>query len=133
MFAVIAAGVGSGFQHGYNTGVLNAPINLIGNFILKVKRDRNAEASDAGKEMIYSIITSIFCVGGLIGALVSGIVGRVLGRKSSLIYNNILVFVAAALMGFAQTANSYEMLIVGRLIIGINCGQFRFQFHRFQH
>ena len=55
------------------------------------------------------------------GSLV-GFVSARLGRKGGLLLNNILVAVAALLMGFAQTANSFHMLIAGRLVIGINSG-----------
>merc|ERR1711881_196430 len=51
-----------------------------------------------------------------------GFVSSRLGRKGGLLLNNVLVAVAAVLMGFAQTANSFHMLIAGRLAIGINSG-----------
>lgn len=35
---------------------------------------------------------------------------------------NLLAFVAAVLMGFSKLANSFEMLILGRFIIGVYCG-----------
>ena len=38
--------------------------------------------------------------------------------------NNVVAFAGAALMGFSKMAGSYEMLIVGRLVIGINCGRY---------
>ena len=38
--------------------------------------------------------------------------------------NNALALLAAMLMGLSKVAWSYEMLIIGRVIIGINCGQF---------
>lgn len=44
------------------------------------------------------------------------------GRKGGLLLNNILVIVASIFEGAAKSAGSYEMLIVGRFLIGINCG-----------
>lgn len=35
---------------------------------------------------------------------------------------NILVFIAAALMGFSKLAASWEMLIIGRLVVGLYSG-----------
>lgn len=35
---------------------------------------------------------------------------------------NILAFVAAALMGFSKMAASWEMLIIGRLVVGLYSG-----------
>ena len=43
-------------------------------------------------------------------------------RKTGLLLNNILAAIGAALMLGAKYANSYEMLIAGRLVIGINSG-----------
>jgi MFS transporter, SP family, solute carrier family 2 (facilitated glucose transporter), member 1 len=39
-----------------------------------------------------------------------------------LLFNNLFAIIAAALMGFSEMAGSYEMLIAGRVFIGINCG-----------
>ena len=44
--------------------------------------------------------------------------------------NNVVAFAGAALMGFSKMAGSYEMLIVGRLVIGINCGRYMYYFIR---
>merc|ERR1719481_547156 len=51
-----------------------------------------------------------------------GFVSSRLGRKGGLLLNNVLVAVGAALMGLAKYAGSYQMLIAGRLVIGINSG-----------
>lgn len=42
--------------------------------------------------------------------------------KGGLLLNNVLVFVAAIFLGLAKTCRSYEMLIFGRFICGINSG-----------
>lgn len=35
---------------------------------------------------------------------------------------NVLAFIAAALMGFSKMARSWEMLIVGRFVVGLYSG-----------
>lgn len=35
---------------------------------------------------------------------------------------NLLAFVSSVLMGFSKLAKSFEMLILGRFIIGVYCG-----------
>ncbi len=45
-------------------------------------------------------------------------------RKRGLLLNNATGILGAALMAFSKAAQSYEMLIIGRLIIGFNCGTF---------
>lgn len=49
--------------------------------------------------LIYATAVSIFCFGGMIGGLMAGTIAEALGRKWAIILNNILVFVAALLMG----------------------------------
>ena len=72
--------------------------------------------------LIWAWIVAIFCIGGMMGGSLVGIISSRLGRKGGLLLNNILVLVATLLMGLAKTANSFQMLIAGRLVIGINAG-----------
>ncbi|CAG2162713.1 unnamed protein product [Oppiella nova] len=136
VFAISAAALGSSFQHGYNTGVVNAPQDLVQKFISEAHSERfhdlswnitsNSSASDGtGSDattvnLIYSIMVSIFCIGGMIGALLTSYVAEKFGRKGGLLWNNVFVFLAAGLMGFSKMCRSYEMLIMGRFFIGFN-------------
>lgn len=43
-------------------------------------------------------------------------------RKGGLLLNNVLGVGGACLMGFAKLAASYELLFIGRFLIGVNCG-----------
>ncbi len=89
-FAIAAGAFGSAFQHGYNTGVLNAPQKLITDWIgvcdnsTTTSADPN-DVSDAGSGdenckseatvvLIWSWIVAAFCVGGMIGGTVVGYV-----------------------------------------------------------
>ncbi|XP_065339001.1 solute carrier family 2, facilitated glucose transporter member 1-like isoform X2 [Cloeon dipterum] len=122
-FAIAAAALGSAFQHGYNTGVVNAPQKLIEEWISEVQHDRTGEVpSQANVTFIFSLAVSLFCVGGMLGGCITGLVADKFGRKGGLLINNVLVFAAAILMGAAKAAGSYEMLILGRFLIGINSG-----------
>ena len=56
------------------------------------------------------------------GGSMVGFISSRFGRKGGLLLNNVLVLVATLLMGLAQTAGSFQMLIAGRLVIGINSG-----------
>jgi MFS transporter, SP family, solute carrier family 2 (facilitated glucose transporter), member 1 len=40
-----------------------------------------------------------------------------------LLFNNILGIIGGLLMGLSKPAKSYEMIIVGRFVIGLNCGK----------
>lgn len=43
--------------------------------------------------------------------------------KGGLLLNNVLGIAGACLMGFTKVSHSYEMLFLGRFIIGLNCGK----------
>ncbi|XP_065584512.1 solute carrier family 2, facilitated glucose transporter member 1-like [Artemia franciscana] len=58
----------------------------------------------------------------MIGGSLTGFFAEKFGRKGGLIVNNIFAMIGAILEGFAYSARSYEMLIAGRIFIGINCG-----------
>merc|ERR1712004_173739 len=136
-FAIAAGAIGSSFQHGYNTGVLNAPEVMIKQWtksyvcpdaanetleILPGDEHSVNNACNVSVTFIWSFVVSIFCIGGMMGGSVVGVVSSRLGRKGGLLLNNILVVIGAVLMGTAKAAGSYHMLILGRLIIGINAG-----------
>lgn len=73
---------------------------------------------------IFSVIVSIFAIGGMVGGLLTASVARIWGSRGGLLRNNILIFAAAALLGFSQMAQSYQMLVIGRFIVGVNSGKF---------
>ncbi|XP_014612181.1 PREDICTED: solute carrier family 2, facilitated glucose transporter member 1-like isoform X1 [Polistes canadensis] len=123
IFAIAAAVLGSSFQHGYNTGVVNAPQELIENWISDIKMNRTGVPTNQSEvTVIWSIAVSIFCVGGMIGGSLVGFIADRFGRKGGLLLNNVLVLLTVLLEGFAKMARSYEMIIIGRLLIGINSG-----------
>ncbi|XP_075213581.1 facilitated glucose transporter protein 1-like isoform X2 [Lycorma delicatula] len=121
-FAIAASAFGSAFQHGYNTGVVNAPEGLIEDWIYDIGRNRTGSSDQSSVTLIWSVAVSIFCVGGMIGGAATGFVADKYGRKRGLLINNVFVLLAALLQGFSKWAGSYEMIIAGRFFIGINSG-----------
>lgn len=113
LYAVSAAVLGM-LQFGFNTGVINSPRELIIAFI-----NDNYE-NDAS--FLYSVIVSIFAVGGIIGCPLASWLQEKRGRKQALILNAAFGVIGALFMGFSELAKSVEMLIIGRFLIGVNCG-----------
>ncbi|RMZ95563.1 glucose transporter type 1 isoform X5, partial [Brachionus plicatilis] len=123
IFSLASAVIGSAFQFGYNTGVINAPGELIRQFINESHISRygsELSASTVGSLLAFTV--AVFAVGGCIGGLLNGFCADFFGRKKSLLLNNLLGILGALFMGFSKYANSYEMIIIGRFIIGLNCG-----------
>ncbi|XP_050536001.1 solute carrier family 2, facilitated glucose transporter member 1-like isoform X2 [Daktulosphaira vitifoliae] len=124
LFAIIASAFGAAFQHGYNTGVVNAPQTLIEEWIkgLLSSRSNGAPVEQSQVTIIWSIAVSIYCFGGMIGGLSTGAVSERFGRKGGLLVSNVLVIIAAILQGVSKTYASYELIVVGRFLLGINSG-----------
>ncbi|MEQ2282989.1 hypothetical protein AMECASPLE_006510, partial [Ameca splendens] len=72
--------------------------------------------------LIWSFTVSIFCIGGLLGSLMAGSLSSRFGRKHCLLLNNFLAIFGAILMLLSRTANSFEMIMVGRFFYGLNAG-----------
>lgn len=88
-FAIAAGAFGSAFQHGYNTGVLNAPQTLVMDWMMNCTMTQAEEGKEAEKVcvmteeegvLIWSWIVATFCVGGIIGGSAVGAVASGLGR-----------------------------------------------------
>uniref|UniRef100_A0A1A7XNN5 Solute carrier family 2 (Facilitated glucose transporter), member 1b n=1 Tax=Iconisemion striatum TaxID=60296 RepID=A0A1A7XNN5_9TELE len=122
MISIGAAVIGS-LQFGYNSGVINAPQKIIENFINETWYERYQEPISKGSlTVIWAISVSIFSVGGILASFTVGLFVNRLGRRNSMLAANVLAFIAAALMGFSKLASSWEMLIIGRFVIGLYSG-----------
>ncbi|KAF6206823.1 hypothetical protein GE061_018059 [Apolygus lucorum] len=117
VWSVLAASIGSGFQHGYNTGVLNAPQQVIETWMNSTLHLEKSELT-----VIWSATTSIMCIGGIIGGALTSVLSNGIGRRLTLILNNGIAIVAGLIMGCSKYADRPWMLILGRLVIGINAG-----------
>uniref|UniRef100_A0A8D3BN46 Major facilitator superfamily (MFS) profile domain-containing protein n=1 Tax=Scophthalmus maximus TaxID=52904 RepID=A0A8D3BN46_SCOMX len=123
MFSIYTPAVIGSLQFGYNTGVINAPQKIIEKFINETWFQRYEEQiTKTTLTAIWSVSVSIFSVGGILGSFSVGLFVNRLGRKNSMLVANILAFVSAALMGFSKMSSSWEMLIIGRFVIGLYSG-----------
>ncbi|XP_070548900.1 solute carrier family 2, facilitated glucose transporter member 3-like [Ptychodera flava] len=122
VFSTAAAVCGS-FQFGYNTGVINSPQMVIEDFINDTSMKRTGEPMPQDKiQFLWSVIVAIFAIGGMIGSLCAGAVANAMGRRGGMLFSDLFSIIGGLLMLLSKTASSYEMIIVGRLIIGFYCG-----------
>uniref|UniRef100_A0A8C7ZDD1 Solute carrier family 2 member 1a n=1 Tax=Oryzias sinensis TaxID=183150 RepID=A0A8C7ZDD1_9TELE len=120
--SVGTAVIGS-LQFGYNTGVINAPQNIIESFYNETWSSRFSEPiSQSALTALWSVSVAIFSVGGMLGSFSVGLFVNRFGRRNSMLMASALPFIAAAFMGFSKLAASFEMLIVGRFIVGLHSG-----------
>ncbi|XP_021268792.1 solute carrier family 2, facilitated glucose transporter member 11-like isoform X4 [Numida meleagris] len=127
LLAVCSVGIGGTFQYGYNVSIINAPTQHIHKFLNETWASRyHVELDPDLLTFLWSVIASVFSLGGLCGALIGGSMAIQLGRKGALLMNNVIAILAAILMGVSFPAGLFELLIVGRFLIGINSALRRF-------
>ncbi|KAG6933033.1 solute carrier family 2, facilitated glucose transporter member 11-like, partial [Chelydra serpentina] len=121
--AVCAVGIGGTFQYGYNVSIINAPTVHIHKFLNETWSSRyQMELNPSLLTLLWSVIASIFSLGGLCGAHIGGSMAIRLGRKGALLVNNFIAILASILMGISFPTGLFELLMVGRFLIGINTG-----------
>lgn len=115
--------IGGAFQAGYNISIVNAPTTYVMTFINQTWTERYESAiSEELLTLFWSIIVSIFTLGGLVGSWVGGTLAIKYGRKGALLLNNIFALLAAAFFGISYFSRTFELLIVARFLSGINGG-----------
>uniref|UniRef100_UPI003AAC8393 solute carrier family 2, facilitated glucose transporter member 1-like n=1 Tax=Centroberyx gerrardi TaxID=166262 RepID=UPI003AAC8393 len=124
LFSLSTAVIGS-LQFGYNTGVINAPEQKLRSFFNDTWMERYGEPISPGVcTIVWSFAVAIFSVGGMVGSFSVGVMANRFGRRRSMFLVNVLAVIGGLLMGFSTICSSYEMVIAGRLVIGLFCGLF---------
>ncbi|XP_061090992.1 solute carrier family 2, facilitated glucose transporter member 4-like [Conger conger] len=120
--SVFTAVLGS-LEFGYNIGVINAPQKII-------EQEYNATwihrystpIPKTTLTSLWSLSVAIFSVGGMLSSSCVGFISEWLGRRKAMLINNLLAFIGGAMMGLSKLCLSFEMMILGRFIIGAYCG-----------
>ncbi|XP_033218937.1 solute carrier family 2, facilitated glucose transporter member 1-like isoform X2 [Belonocnema kinseyi] len=115
--------LGSALPAGFNIGVINTPANLIKDFCNQSLEERyRIQVSEEGLNILWSAIVSIFLIGGVSGSLTAGLLADKLGRKGTLAIGNLCGVIGALLFFLTPILNSVELLLAGRLIVGLSGG-----------
>ncbi|KAM8960715.1 solute carrier family 2, facilitated glucose transporter member 11-like [Pelodytes ibericus] len=116
-------GIGGTFQYGLHISLINSPAKHIQEFINSTWQQRYGSPLEPDTVMLlWSFIVSVYSIGGLVGSLLVGYLSVTFGRKKTQLYNNVAALMGAVLMGTSRTACSFEMIILGRFLYGINAG-----------
>ena len=112
LITILVVTIGSSFQFGYGTGVMNNSQDIIMEYF-----------HNQGKE--YTVVqwgTTVSCygIGGLIGSLLGPkVIGAYVGRRATLLINNIFLVISSALISFAP---EWWYQAIGRVFVGIVAG-----------
>ncbi|KAM9758516.1 solute carrier family 2, facilitated glucose transporter member 11 isoform 1-T1 [Menidia menidia] len=120
---VASAAIGGTLQYGYNLAIMNAPTTFIQAFINETFWDRwELRLEEYQVTLVWTIIVSIFSLGGFAGALIAGPMTIRFGRKKCMLLNNIFLMSGAVLALTSRAARSFEMILLSRVLVGINAG-----------
>ncbi|XP_043798874.1 solute carrier family 2, facilitated glucose transporter member 1-like isoform X2 [Apis laboriosa] len=115
--------LGSAVPTGFNIGVLNNAAYLVERFCNESIKERyNINISENGLKIVWSAVVSIFLIGGAIGSFLSSWVANKYGRKGALCVGHIFGIIGATMFFLVQKLNSIELLLIGRLIVGLSGG-----------
>ncbi|XP_029941491.1 solute carrier family 2, facilitated glucose transporter member 9-like [Salarias fasciatus] len=121
IFVVFVCGLSGPFHYGYNISVMNSPSKFIKALINDTLLERYNTTHDNSKvDSIWSATVSLFSLGGAVGSVAAGFLLSHLGRKKCMLLNAILVMAAAILMLTSKSAGSFEMIMIGRFLYGMN-------------
>ncbi|KNC84717.1 hypothetical protein SARC_03058 [Sphaeroforma arctica JP610] len=113
VFAACVAASGASFQFGYHVGDYGAAaidISTLGNM---------SGPTNSWSLIQYMAELTSFLLGGLIGAIVGGAFANRIGRKKTLLLNDLTFIIGALLMAFSRF---FLMWVVGRFLIGFGSG-----------
>ncbi|XP_043252622.1 solute carrier family 2, facilitated glucose transporter member 5-like isoform X1 [Colletes gigas] len=123
VLAGVTSCLGSAVPAGFNIGVLNNAAHLIGHFCNESIRERyDVDISKNGLKIVWSTIVSIFLIGGVTGSFLASWLADSYGRKKTLCIGNIFGIVGAIMFFVVRILNSIELLLAGRLIVGLSGG-----------
>ncbi|KAM4724153.1 solute carrier family 2, facilitated glucose transporter member 1 [Anableps anableps] len=110
-------------QIGYHTGNVNAPAKIIEEFFNSTWRTRhNQSMTDHSLTLLWSLSVSIKDFGALLGSLGVKYLADSYGRRNSILIANCLSVAAACIMFASKARESFEVLILGRMVFGLFCG-----------
>lgn len=118
-----AATFGSAVPVGYCIGGINSPASFMRAWCNETLIERyDFHITPGGLDILWSTIVSVFLIGGAIGSLAGAGAADKFGRKGCFLITGLLFIVGAILFMFCRIVNSVEMLLIGRLFVGLASG-----------
>ncbi|KAL2091407.1 hypothetical protein ACEWY4_013670 [Coilia grayii] len=122
LFFIIVLGMGGTFQNGFHVTVISSPSPFVKSFINHSWTERYGPPDPHTVTFIWSAVVAFYALGGLLGSVGVRMITGKLGRKKAMIWNNVVSLIAAAIMLASKFANSFEMILISRLLFGFTSG-----------
>ncbi|XP_064024302.1 solute carrier family 2, facilitated glucose transporter member 11-like [Pogoniulus pusillus] len=120
---IVVLGIGGTFQNGFQISTITYMSQHVKAFINQTWLERYGHPIHQDNLLfLWSMTVSIFGIGGLLGSSGSRYLTVKYGKKKSLMCNNLLMIVAASIMGLSKAAQSFEMILIGRFMCGVSAG-----------
>ncbi|XP_071427769.1 solute carrier family 2, facilitated glucose transporter member 11-like isoform X1 [Pithys albifrons albifrons] len=120
---ITVLGIGGTFQIGFQISTITYMSQHVKAFINETWLERYGYPIQQDNLLfLWSITVSIFGIGGILGSAGSRYLTVKYGKKKCLLGNNLLMIVAASLLGCSKVAQSFEMILIGRFMCGISAG-----------
>ncbi|CAH2295477.1 solute carrier family 2, facilitated glucose transporter member 11-like [Pelobates cultripes] len=129
LLMIFVLGIGGSFQYGFHISVLNSPSLFIKEFINDTWIHHYSKPmGENSLRILWSFIVSSYCIGGMLGSLWSGYFTSKYGKSECFVCICFMPLLTALLVGCSRTSKSFEMILIGRFLYGINAG-FGFNIH----
>ncbi|CAG9114921.1 unnamed protein product [Plutella xylostella] len=123
VLAGVVTTLGLSLPVGYNIGVVNTPAEVIKQFCNESVTTRyDAALSEAWLNVLWASVVSAFIVGGCTGSVMGAVMANKLGRKYASVATAVLFIAGSLNFVLCRAANSVEMLLLGRLLVGLASG-----------
>ncbi|CAG5108798.1 Similar to Slc2a3: Solute carrier family 2 [Cotesia congregata] len=123
MLGGAVACLGSAVPAGFNIGVVNNPAPIIKEFCNEsIEKRFDINLNDGWLRFTWSVVVSIFLIGGVIGSLIASVIADKYGRRYALAVGNIFGILGAGCFLLTPTLNSVEVIVLGRLLVGFSGG-----------
>ncbi|KAM7034352.1 uncharacterized protein M8220_011468 [Acridotheres tristis] len=120
---ITVLGIGGTFQIGFQISSITYMSQHVKAFINETWLERYGYPIQQDKLLfLWSITVSVFGIGGLLGSSGSRYLTVKFGKKKCLLCNNLLMIVAASVMGCSKMSQSFEMILIGRFMCGVSAG-----------
>ncbi|XP_054285469.1 solute carrier family 2, facilitated glucose transporter member 1-like isoform X2 [Macrosteles quadrilineatus] len=120
LVAAVSTTVGSAVPFGYNIGVINTPAPVIQQWCNHSLADYHLD--NVQLDMVWSVIVSVFLVGGMLGSLAGSWCADSVGRKGALVVSAILGCLSAVMFFYCKSFYSISLILLARFIIGLSSG-----------